>query len=388
MSDDNNYVVDHVDVTLRKKENDEILKTFTLSSGGAGYDNGLFQLLDSSRIFCTFFNTKINAKLEIQKRDDNNGINVKIANDTFRAFFRVNDGAYIYPTELEIDPYCENTALLDLSKYVSDLKIGDTIEVWATEENAPSGYQNIMKYDNGQRNYWVTATYKITSYKDFEVVGAYSGKVFCEDDDGYMSSLAPDNIQKYCYVNPHSTASDSILFSINIKDPNGYNVRIRKVSYDDLAEKIEEKPTSGVKFKVNNEVTEPTDENGYVTIAENSITKDNVNNSDKYEISEIDLGDNTGIVKLKNSITVYVKKGLNDEKDAYILKSVSLDEKDNTTDQEVELEDGRTVRVTARIEGNTVTVTIPNKNMLGAYYVTIKKVNNDEQDKAINRSNI
>ena len=183
-------------------------------------------------------------------------------------------------------------------------------------------------------------------------------------------------------------ADNTITVTIPNKNIYGsYNVRIKKVNNDEA----DEKPLSGVTFKINNENTKPTDKNGYVTIAQKNITKGNYNTIDNYTISEVNVGGNTGLVKLKDPVTLRVKKGINGKKTAYIPTSISLGENNNPTaqkaEQEVTLEDGRKVKVKATLENNTVTVTIPNKNE-SSYRVKIQKISNNEIEKNTNKKKV
>ena len=96
------------------------------------------------------------------------------------------------------------------------------------------------------------------------------------------------------YLIAFEVTSNSIVITYkNTKLSGQYGVQIKKVN-----ESENNAPVQGVKFKVNNETKGPTNEQGIATVEENKkITKDNVSETDKYEITEVDLGENN-LVKL------------------------------------------------------------------------------------------
>ena len=145
---------------------------------------------------------------------------------------------------------------------------------------------------------------------------------------------------------------------------------------------------SGVEFNVNGK-------GGYITASEDSesvskgtvlvedkkaIPQDKVNTF-KYEISEISVGDND-LIKLKDSITVYVKTKNNGTK--YTIGSVSFSENSVVNSIQVSLENN--VKVTAKIErsGNIITVKVPNtKTEPGKYQLKLRKVNSSDNNSPV-----
>ena len=186
---------------------------------------------------------------------------------------------------------------------------------------------------------------------------------------------------------------------ITIKAPNKkkkgeYNLQIHKVYIDN--EGVQHS-LSGTKFELSgnnvlrNEEKQYTSTDGYTNKVNKKITKDNVNDSDVYTIKEVNTG-KAGIVGLKNLIELRVDKYENPV--GYELAGINIVEKteDGTiihegvhyydeddeygriTIKDVELTDGRTADVYADIIGNTVILTVENRETPGKINVKIKKV--------------
>ena len=128
-----------------------------------------------------------------------------------------------------------------------------------------------------------------------------------------------------------------------------YTLQIRKVnSYDNSV-------IDGVVFNVNGQKTSPT-VNGITKIVEKAFGENNSSVVDTYLISEIDLGKASNYIKVAETITVYVKKSADLK-----VSEVSFENNKNVTTKQAKLEDGTTVNLELSIEGNIVTVVIPNK---------------------------
>ena len=176
-----------------------------------------------------------------------------------------------------------------------------------------------------------------------------------------------------------------------------YYFKIRKVDNED-------EPITGVKFSVkqndieldksypSNKLTNSRGRVQFNNIDENIklnneeinvtkvISKDNVNEQDKYEITEVDLGRNE-YVKLKKSVFVYVKK--EPINNIYRVKSVSFDENDeNRNTINAELDNDDEVELDASIVRTSdiaavILVTIPNKPITGSYDLELLKTKED-----------
>ena len=130
-----------------------------------------------------------------------------------------------------------------------------------------------------------------------------------------------------------------------------YSLEIEKIDTDN-------NKLPGITFNVNGETTKATGEDGKVkVISDKEISKDNFGIVDIYKISEIQVSDE--YVSLNEELTVYVSK--KEEEKAYTLDKVSFDKEKEVTEKEVQLKDGTIVKVTVKINGDVVVVTIPNK---------------------------
>ena len=188
------------------------------------------------------------------------------------------------------------------------------------------------------------------------------------------------------YLIAFEVTSNSIVITYkNTKLSGQYGVQIKKVN-----ESENNAPVQGVKFKVNNETKGPTNEQGIATVEENKeITKDNVNQKDKYEIKEVDLGENK-LVKLKSGLIVYVTKDLDESNKRYIVSGANFEYGDQATNSgnivetNVFLEDGSETKAKLQIINNVVTITIPN-TVKGDYKLSIGK-KSSEDDKGLNNN--
>lgn len=169
------------------------------------------------------------------------------------------------------------------------------------------------------------------------------------------------------------TSKSIVITYKNTKLSGQYGVQIKKVN-----ESENNAPVQGVKFKVNNETKGPTNEQGIATIEENKkITKDNVNQTDKYEITEVDLGENN-LVKLKNGLIVYVTKSLDESKKRYIVSGANFEYGDQATnsgnivEKDITLDDESETKAKLQIINNIVTITIPN-TVKGDYKLSVGK---------------
>ena len=188
------------------------------------------------------------------------------------------------------------------------------------------------------------------------------------------------------YLIAFEVTSNSIVITYkNTKLSGQYGVQIKKVN-----ESENNAPVQGVKFKVNNETKGPTNEQGIATVEENKeITKDNVSETDIYEITEVDLGENN-LVKLKGGLIVYVTKDLDESNKRYIVSGANFEYGDQATNSgnivetNVFLEDGSETKAKLQIINNVVTITIPN-TVKGDYKLSIGK-KSSEDDKGLNNN--
>ncbi|HJJ10731.1 MAG TPA: SpaH/EbpB family LPXTG-anchored major pilin [Clostridiaceae bacterium] len=189
------------------------------------------------------------------------------------------------------------------------------------------------------------------------------------------------------YLIAFEVTSNSIVITYkNTKLSGQYGVQIKKIN-----ESENNAPVQGVKFKVNNETKGPTNEQGIATVEENKeITKDNVSQTDKYEITEVDLGENN-LVKLKNGLIVYVTKSLDESNKRYIVSGANFEYGDQATnsgnivEKDVTLDDESETKAKLQIINNIVTITIPN-TVKGDYKLSVGK-KSTEDSKYLNNNN-
>ena len=175
--------------------------------------------------------------------------------------------------------------------------------------------------------------------------------------------------------------SQTITFKIKNELIRGiYALRIRKVDTNNNT------PVENVTFNISAKINEKnktiktnaTNNEGIVNIGRVTLANETLDKADVYEINEINA-DNS-YIKLKNPIYLQVNKCINNYK--YCIKDIGLykikDGKPDTTGnnvklENVELKDGTKVEVTATVEDNIITITIPNKPVEGEYNINIQK---------------
>ena len=195
-----------------------------------------------------------------------------------------------------------------------------------------------------------------------------------------------DDTSKDYLIAFEATSKSIVITYKNTKLSGQYGVQIKKVN-----ESENNAPVQGVKFKVNNETKGPTNEQGIATVEENKeITKDNVSETDKYEITEVDLGENN-LVKLKSGLIVYVTKGLDESNKRYIVSGANFEYGDQATnsgnivEKDVTLDDESETKAKLQIINNVVTITIPN-TVKGDYKLSVGK-KSTEDSKYLNNNN-
>ena len=163
--------------------------------------------------------------------------------------------------------------------------------------------------------------------------------------------------------------------------PGKYKIMLSKIDKDT------QNAISGVTFNVNDVTTDPTGSNGLTYVKDKdgkqlevNIDKDNFNVTDTYEITEINLNNKgNDYYKIKGTLKVNVTKArLTDNNQIiYKLDSVSFESgtvgSDGIARKEVTLENNEKTEVTVEIIGNTVKITIPNKEKNGKYSLKLIK---------------
>ena len=194
-----------------------------------------------------------------------------------------------------------------------------------------------------------------------------------------------DKVKVHAVV--ESSTGKVILTVPNKKLEGSYGIEILKVDDNDKNKTIE-----GAEFTIidtedgedEEESTATTNENGKAVIAENvPIDGKSVKNKekDKYTIKEFKA---VNYLKLAEPFDIYVSKGANEEKTAFVATGVSFSEDEDTKTKatlNAKLVGGETVEVTAEIVDGNVLITVPNKPVEGKYSLQILKT--DENDEPL-----
>lgn len=203
------------------------------------------------------------------------------------------------------------------------------------------------------------------------VINTDSGVELVKQTESRPTAEEKENAKEYITLNSNS---EFTVIGVNKKLEGSYDFEIKKVN-----ETNQNEPVEGVTFTVNGEEMGPTGEDGTIKMSPSyEITKDNLSTTDEYTITEVDLGANTGLVKLNESVSIFVTKHLNEEKTAYEVYTASFADglpaqKDGSyVEKQVTLEDGTTANAKLQIINNTVQLTIPNKST-GEYKLNIGK---------------
>ena len=195
--------------------------------------------------------------------------------------------------------------------------------------------------------------------------------------------------------------TDEKVQRINVTIPNkeregDYSVQLRKVD-------TKNNPIAGVTFKYDSKindvtqsdiVTERTNSSGYVALPQVTLNDDKLSVDDIYTIKELNIYKSAnsdeienGYAKLARPLILGVKKEVIDNK--FDISQIYLSQQggnpaasvnDTVTLQNVELEYGILVNVTAKIDSNnTITLTIPNEEITGQYSLKMVKTTNNFQ---------
>ena len=182
-------------------------------------------------------------------------------------------------------------------------------------------------------------------YKEITDTGAIqTTKLITTEDPGNKAEVKLDA----------SAPIDGVV-NLSLEVPNkevtgSYAIKVLKVDQDG-------NPIPGVTFKINDETTEPTNEEGILELGTKTITKAG---EDKYVISEVNV--NGSYLKLKDPVTVTVFKVRAIGR--YIAVQSYFDSDHNATSKTVLLEDGKTeVELKTSIKDGIVTIKIPNKKI-------------------------
>jgi len=225
------------------------------------------------------------------------------------------------------EDYKKLTNVAEITGYVAANLDGTKID--GIQDKDSSSNITIKETTNMEENEINLDTYyedrKIDEYTDYSAG--------CEDDDDFETVL--------------------------VKTISGrYNLVIKKIN------SITQEVIDGATFKVNGVETMPTS-NGVVNVIEKRYNNTTINEVDEYTITEVKVDSDTEYLKIKEPITVYVKKAIqmnyNSKEEECVLSLVSFDKDKTIVYKNVELEDGTRVIIELSVNNNTITLTIPNK---------------------------
>lgn len=142
---------------------------------------------------------------------------------------------------------------------------------------------------------------------------------------------------------------------------------IKDALFDIYVKKVDEtgNDLDTAKFKIGENTVIET-ENGSAMIGIFQINKYNVDEQESCLITEIEAP--SGYYKLKQPLELLINKGYNEDGTAYIVTSMKLINGEQTSEEGTQItlpnvlleDETKKVNITAKLEGNTITITIPN----------------------------
>ena len=254
----------------------------------------------------------------------------------------------------------------------------------------------ITTNDLGQEVYTITENSTDSRYlKITNEIKLYVTKGLNSDETEYVvtnASFASDSEKLETDV----TLADGTILKANVTIENGvvkvtvpnkeikgnYGLQIVKTGENDEPLKdVEFTITEGEETSAKDITPEnnKTNEEGKLTVftkETRNITSNDVNTKDVYTIEEIKVNDS--YVALPRPLTIYVTKGLNSNKTAYIAKQASFSKENLETTQDISLPNGKIATVSLNVQNSLVTVTIPNHKIEGKYDLELIKI--DQKD--------
>lgn len=363
---DNKYVLSDVSFnedfssSFKQKNNEQISIDIELYNG------------DTAKVYATIENNT--AKITIQNKEEKR-YKIKMIKHDMDGNAISNSTLYI--STVNHPQVTDNTGTIETTQVVEELNSDEYIIYCA--EYATPGYENLFKNVNIKIKYKIDENGKIQlipqkyttteSTRDYVLVKKdyYSTQITGADDE--FNYYFTDNVK--VTVNNDGEIPELIVTLKNPKLDNTYGIQI-------LKQDEEGNGIKGVNFKVkegSEEKTVTTGDDGKVIIEDNKEMTST--DTDTYEITEIDVGDNK-IIKLKEDevITVSVEKEYKNSK--YNVKKVYVNGQE---EYNVKLANGETETVkTEIIDERLVQITIPNKHIEGKYSLRIKKIDDKTKE--------
>ena len=259
---------------------------------------------------------------------------------------------------------------------ITDISTKDKFTI--TEVNAPSGY---VKLDEPLDVY---VTKGLNADKTKYIV---TGVAFDEKEEAQSKverEVGVEGIKATVKVVAElkSDTGNVVVTIPNIRLDGSYSIDIVKKDANGDAIK-------GVKFGVKEGQSEQvisgeTNDDGTVTVVnEKSITKDTVATPDEYTITEVEVPGE--YIKLKEPLKFSVEKGVDNENKPTGYKATAVKFENGSDSINVELENGSTATVYAKIndEDGKIVITIPNILIEGKYNFEILKVDQRDENTPI-----
>ena len=218
----------------------------------------------------------------------------------------------------------------------------------------------------------------IISQYAFVVSGTSTKKIRYKSLSEETIMLADDEAGNNVYVRVKYNADDrkfTITIPNNVKSSD-YELQLVKVK-NKINETDAETPIRGIKFGISSRQDVPeTDVDGKINFGTYPITQDNYETNDIYTVTEI-TDTTSRYYQLKDSLTIGVKKNLDKQRALYYVDEISLNGSEYSKGpitQEVALKNSnKKVTVTLTLEGNVITLKVPNIEKEGKYSLYIEK---------------
>ena len=270
-------------------------------------------------------------------------VEIKINNDSYmtdeRGYTSIVGPVDIL-TETTLDTYTIEEVATNNANYV---KLQNPIHIAIQKSSDVNGYINISGYkinlEEPNFDTAITSNLETKTYHTYDVNGNLVG---------VMVKFTKE---------PYGGMGVDVIIENTIEDAK-YPVYIKKV--DGQGNDVD-----GVQFNIAGR-TKVVTENGEALIGTSIISKYNVNNQETFEITEFSAPEN--LYMLKDTLKLLINKGYSEDNTKYIITSMQLVSGNQTSEEgkeitleNVALEDeSKKVNITAKLEGDVITITIPN----------------------------
>lgn len=378
------------DIEIDKKEYTTGAVTSSVEFNGKTYTNGIIEInnikIDSPR----------DHLFKFEEKEFPEGMHYNSVDGWFSVEFKTDENGNVTPNKIYditsgeiLETYIDNDTNTVIVLIPNEKVLGKySLNIQKVDkEDAPIDLPAvfIIEYPDGTKHKMETENGVIEIVKDLEFTEPGEDKYIVTEEiapEGYVKDTSPITITVEKYFDEATNKFEVRILNSKITNAAGkeyryfedgdstfvvevpnipitgeYNIRIRKVDYDNPDKVLE-----GVTFTIvtplgAREVVTGAD--GYtepVTIPIGTTKFTSVYSADQIQITENSLGQYEDIYnKVVDVIPVYVHKGIMDSK--YVSRRVILP----TT--KVTLDDGTQVNISLELGDNTVTITVPNKEI-------------------------